>query len=84
MRQLGGQTILFVMKSIGSTRPSRMHFSPCKSGLITLVGHDGKPVFEIIAPLLSRCRVLVLKPLSEESLVRLLGGPSNADQDSGR
>lgn len=41
-----------------------------ESGLITLIGATTEnPSFEVIAPLLSRTRVLVLKPFSEEELV---------------
>ena len=44
-----------------------------ESGLITLIGATTEnPSFEIIAPLLSRCRVITLKPLAEEELLSLL------------
>jgi len=44
-----------------------------ESGLITLVGATTEnPGFEVIAPLLSRCRVLTVKALSSESLAALL------------
>jgi putative ATPase len=44
-----------------------------ESGLITLIGATTEnPSFEIIAPLLSRCRVLVLHPLSREEIARIL------------
>ena len=40
-----------------------------EGGELTLIGATTEnPSFEIIAPLLSRCRVFVLKPLSEEAL----------------
>ena len=40
-----------------------------ESGELTLVGATTEnPSFEVIAPLLSRCRVFVLEPLSEEAL----------------
>ncbi len=40
-----------------------------ESGELILIGATTEnPSFEIIAPLLSRCRIFVLKPLSEESL----------------
>ncbi len=74
MRQLGRQTILFVDEIHRFNKAQQDAFLPhVESGLITLVGATTEnPSFEVIAPLLSRCRVLVLKPLSEESLVRLL------------
>ena len=44
-----------------------------ESGLITLIGATTEnPSFEIIAPLLSRCRVLVLKPLGSTVLKEIL------------
>jgi len=40
-----------------------------ESGLITLIGATTEnPSFEVIAPLLSRMRVLTLKPFTEEEL----------------
>ena len=40
-----------------------------ESGELTLIGATiENPSFEVIAPLLSRCRVFVLEPLSEEAL----------------
>jgi putative ATPase len=40
-----------------------------ESGALTLIGATTEnPSFEVIAPLLSRCRVFVLEPLSEEAL----------------
>ena len=44
-----------------------------ESGLITLIGATTEnPSFEVIAPLLSRCRVVSLKPLSEDALGNIL------------
>jgi len=44
-----------------------------ESGLITLIGATTEnPSFEVISPLLSRCRVFVLKGLDEKSLERIL------------
>ena len=40
-----------------------------ESGLITLIGATTEnPSFEVIAPLLSRCRVITLDPLAEEDI----------------
>ncbi len=53
-----------------------------ESGLITLIGATTEnPSFEVIAPLLSRCRVIVLHPLSPEDITKIL---SNALQDKER
>lgn len=44
-----------------------------ESGLITLIGATTEnPSFEVIAPLLSRVRVMVLKPYTEEELFLIL------------
>jgi putative ATPase len=44
-----------------------------ENGLITLIGATTEnPSFEVISPLLSRVRVLVLQPLSDESIATLL------------
>jgi putative ATPase len=44
-----------------------------ENGLITLIGATTEnPSFEVIAPLLSRCRVVVLKQLSEENIKKIL------------
>jgi putative ATPase len=74
VRQLGRQTILFVDEIHRFNKAQQDAFLPhVESGLITLVGATTEnPSFEVIAPLLSRCRVLVLKPLSDGDLVRLL------------
>ncbi len=45
-----------------------------ESGMITLIGATTEnPSFEVIAPLLSRCRVIVLQSLSENALEKILG-----------
>ncbi|MEJ2041040.1 MAG: replication-associated recombination protein A, partial [Desulfosarcinaceae bacterium] len=44
-----------------------------ESGLLTLIGATTEnPSFEVIPPLLSRCRVLTLKPLEAEDLAAIL------------
>ena len=53
-----------------------------ESGLITLIGATTEnPSFEVIAPLLSRCRVIILNPLSSEDIAAIL---KNALQDKER
>lgn len=45
-----------------------------ESGLITLIGATTEnPSFEVISPLLSRCRVFVLQGLDEKNLEKILG-----------
>jgi putative ATPase len=47
--------------------------SAVEQGIITLIGATTEnPSFEVISPLLSRCQVYVLNPLSEENLTGLL------------
>jgi len=44
-----------------------------ETGAVTLIGATTEnPSFEVIAPLLSRCRVFALKPLDAESLAELI------------
>ncbi len=44
-----------------------------EEGVITLIGATTEnPSFEVISPLLSRCQVYVLKPLSKEHLLHIL------------
>jgi putative ATPase len=66
--------ILFVDEIHRFNKAQQDAFLPhVESGLITLIGATTEnPSFEIIAPLLSRTRVLVLKPFSEEDLLAIL------------
>jgi putative ATPase len=51
-----------------------------EEGLITLIGATTEnPSFEVIPPLLSRCRVYVLQPLAEGQLRHILGNVLAAD-----
>lgn len=78
------RTILFVDEIHRFNKAQQDAFLPhVESGLITLIGATTEnPSFEIIAPLLSRCRVLVLKPFSEDDL-RLILVRALQDQDRG-
>ncbi len=50
-------------------------------GLITLIGATTEnPSFEVISPLLSRCQVYILKPLSEADLTALLNKAIQGDE----
>jgi putative ATPase len=47
--------------------------SAVEQGVITLIGATTEnPSFEVISPLLSRCQVYIMKPLTEEELVQLV------------
>lgn len=72
--------ILFVDEIHRFNKAQQDAFLPhVESGLITLIGATTEnPSFEVIAPLLSRTRVLILKPFSEEDLLNIL---ENALQD---
>jgi putative ATPase len=66
--------ILFVDEIHRFNKAQQDAFLPhVESGLITLIGATTEnPSFEVIAPLLSRTRVLVLKPFSEDDLLAIL------------
>ena len=68
------KTILFVDEIHRFNKAQQDAFLPhVESGLITLIGATTEnPSFEVIAPLLSRSRVLVLKPFSDEELTAIL------------
>lgn len=66
--------ILFVDEIHRFNKAQQDAFLPhVESGLITLIGATTEnPSFEVIAPLLSRTRVLILKPFAEEDLLAIL------------
>ncbi|MEP7204851.1 MAG: replication-associated recombination protein A [Candidatus Saccharibacteria bacterium] len=68
------RTILFVDEIHRFNKAQQDAFLPhVESGLITLIGATTEnPSFEVINPLLSRSRVLVLEPLSKEEIVVIL------------
>lgn len=68
------RTILFVDEIHRFNKAQQDAFLPhVESGLITLIGATTEnPSFEIITPLLSRSRVLVLEPLSKLDIISIL------------
>ena len=70
----GRHTILFVDEVHRFNKAQQDAFLPhVESGEIVLVGATTEnPSFEINAPLLSRCRVVVLSPLSEEAVATII------------
>lgn len=68
------KTILFVDEIHRFNKSQQDAFLPhVESGLLTLIGATTEnPSFQLIAPLLSRCRVLVLEPLSPETLAQII------------
>lgn len=73
-REGGPDTVLFVDEIHRFNKAQQDAFLPhVESGLITLIGATTEnPSFEIIAPLLSRCQVLTLKPLSPVDMENLV------------
>ncbi|MFH7318991.1 replication-associated recombination protein A [Desulfurivibrio sp. D14AmB] len=70
----GRGCLLFVDEIHRFNKSQQDAFLPhVEAGLITLIGATTEnPSFQVIAPLLSRCRVLVLNPLEPEDLERIL------------
>ncbi|HZJ34864.1 MAG TPA: replication-associated recombination protein A [Candidatus Angelobacter sp.] len=68
------RTILFVDEIHRFNKAQQDAFLPhVESGLITLIGATTEnPSFEIINPLLSRSRVLVLQPLNKDEIITIL------------
>src|SRR5512146_2194754 len=73
-RQYGTRTIVFIDEIHRFNKAQQDAFLPyVESGAIRLIGATTEnPSFEIISALLSRSRVYVLKPLTEEQIVTLL------------
>jgi putative ATPase len=72
--EMHSRTILFVDEIHRFNKAQQDAFLPyVERGTIRLIGATTEnPSFEIISALLSRCRVYVLQPLSEERIVALL------------
>jgi putative ATPase len=72
--EMRSRTILFVDEIHRFNKAQQDAFLPyVERGTIRLIGATTEnPSFEIISALLSRCRVYVLQPLSEERIVSLL------------
>lgn len=70
----GHRTILFVDEIHRFNKAQQDAFLPAvEKGLVTIIGATTEnPSFEVIAPLLSRCRVLRLKQLEPEEIANLI------------
>lgn len=70
----GRKTILFIDEIHRFNKSQQDAFLPhVEKGTFTIIGATTEnPSFEVIAPLLSRCKVLVLQPLTAEEVVRIL------------
>lgn len=73
-QRLGMRTILFVDEIHRFNKAQQDAFLPhVEDGTIILIGATTEnPSFEVITPLLSRSRVLVLEPLSKAAIVKIL------------
>ncbi|MBT8328584.1 MAG: replication-associated recombination protein A [Desulfofustis sp.] len=78
------KTLLFVDEIHRFNKSQQDAFLPhVESGLLTLIGATTEnPSFQVTAPLLSRCRVLVLEPLSPETLAQIIQQALN-DREKG-
>ncbi len=81
-RRLGMQTILFVDEIHRFNKAQQDAFLPhVEDGTIILVGATTEnPSFEVINPLLSRSRVLVLEPLNKEAITNILKRAAKAEK----
>jgi len=68
------RTVLFVDEIHRFNKAQQDAFLPhVESGLITLIGATTEnPSFEVISPLLSRSRVVIVKPLSKSAIMKVL------------
>lgn len=73
-QRLAQKTVLFVDEIHRFNKAQQDAFLPhVEDGTITLIGATTEnPSFEIITPLLSRSRVLVLQPLSKEAVIDII------------
>ncbi|HSW75244.1 MAG TPA: replication-associated recombination protein A [Candidatus Saccharimonadales bacterium] len=81
-RRLGMQTILFVDEIHRFNKAQQDAFLPhVEDGTIILIGATTEnPSFEVITPLLSRSRVLVLEPLDKAAIVSILKNAAKAEK----
>ena len=70
----GMNTILFVDEIHRFNKGQQDAFLPyVERGAFTIIGATTEnPSFEVVAPLLSRCKVLVLNPLTEDEVTKIL------------
>ncbi len=76
------RTVLFVDEIHRFNKAQQDAFLPhVESGLITLIGATTEnPSFEVISPLLSRSRVIVVQPLSKTAILKVLKRACKAEQ----
>jgi putative ATPase len=81
-QRLGMRTILFVDEIHRFNKAQQDAFLPhVEDGTIILIGATTEnPSFEVITPLLSRSRVLVLEPLTKEDIVTILSNAAKQEK----
>lgn len=85
-QRLGMQTILFVDEIHRFNKAQQDAFLPhVEDGTITLIGATTEnPSFEVINPLLSRSRVLVLEPLNKDEIISIIKKAAKAEKLSAK
>ena len=80
------QTLLFVDEIHRFNKAQQDAFLPhVEAGLITLIGATTEnPSFEVITPLLSRSRVVVLEPLTKQEMVQIIKRAAKAERLSAK
>jgi putative ATPase len=75
LQRLGKRTVLFVDEIHHLNKSQQDNFLPyVERGTLILIGATTEnPSFEVIAPLLSRCQVLVLNPLGHDHIREIIG-----------
>lgn len=78
------RTVLFVDEIHRFNKAQQDAFLPhVESGLITLIGATTEnPSFEVITPLLSRSRVLVLQPLTKDEIITIVKNALKSEKAS--
>ncbi len=81
-QRLGQQTILFVDEIHRFNKAQQDAFLPyIENGTITLIGATTEnPSFEVINPLLSRSRVMVLEPLRKVEIIKIIKKAAKAEK----
>src|SRR5215475_7092902 len=74
LQRLGKRTVLFVDEIHHFNKSQQDNFLPhVERGTLILIGATTEnPSFEVISPLLSRCQVLVLNPLTADDIGRIV------------
>jgi len=80
------KTVLFVDEIHRFNKAQQDAFLPhVESGLITLIGATTEnPSFEVITPLLSRSRVVVLEPLGKSDIIKIIKRAAKAEKLSAK